>query len=314
MYFLKKLLKSLLRHRIYINFNPTAYLPSFNLNISFLSFIIIFISFSLFISFALITYAEKLDYYALKLENKILKNKLNNIITTAKEGIEYLQWVKRTQIQISKIIKEEKNESRYISSFIGGPSSEESDKLRWMLENINYSKLNETEIISSYKKIKIESHQRLSSYNEILNYITTKFNQTKALPAIWPVSGNITSPFGYRIHPFTLSYDFHSGIDISNNPGAEVKSTADGVVRYTGWAMGYGLCIIIDHGFGYTTLYGHLSQSFVKEGEVIKRGQKIGLLGSTGTSTGPHLHYEVWHYGVPQNPIKFLTGSKNGNT
>jgi murein DD-endopeptidase MepM/ murein hydrolase activator NlpD len=126
------------------------------------------------------------------------------------------------------------------------------------------------------------------------------------MPAGWPVYGNITSPYGYRIHPFTLSYDFHSGVDIANQPGSDVKVTADGVVRYTGWAMGYGLCVIVDHGFGYSTLYGHLSQSMVNNGEIVKSGQVIARLGSTGTSTGPHLHYEVWEYGVTRNPAKFL--------
>jgi murein DD-endopeptidase MepM/ murein hydrolase activator NlpD len=244
------------------------------------------------------------------IENKILKKKIKNIIETADDSIEYLDSVKRTQNQISKIIGNNEYKRDFTSVNIGGPNSGQSYNLRKAFENLDYSKLNEKEIIDVYKNIKSESEKRLSSYDEVINYITTMFNHTKSVPTGWPVAGNITSGYGYRIHPFTLSYDFHSGIDISNLPGTDIKTTADGIVRYTGWAMGYGLCVIIDHGFGYTTLYGHLSQSLVNQGDVVKRGQIIAKLGSTGTSTGPHLHYEVWEYGITTDPSKFLNDYK----
>ncbi|MEF3279714.1 MAG: M23 family metallopeptidase [Elusimicrobiota bacterium] len=304
---MKKFLKSLLRHKIYISFNPTSYIPSFTINFSFLSFIIIAIFVIIFISFSMFNHFKDIDYYALKIENSILRNKINKIMVVAEESLDYLEFVKKTESQISRIIGN-KNNSENFSYYksVGGPSYQQSLKLREALENIDYSKLNEKEVIDVYKTIKSESEERLSGYEEIINYITTKFSRQKSIPKGWPVEGNITSGYGYRVHPFTLSYDFHSGVDIANQPGVNIKATADGVVRYTGWAMGYGLCVIIDHGFGYSTLYGHLSQSLVKDGDIVKRGQIIALLGSTGTSTGPHLHYEVWEYGVPRNPIKFM--------
>lgn len=312
MRFLNKIIKSLFRHKIYISFNPTSYLPSFTFNLSFFSFIVIFISLTIFISFSMFNYLKNVDYYALKIENKILRQKIKNIMIVANESLDYLDSVKRTQIQISKIIGDNKLKEEFgsVSVGIGGPQSSDALRLRKAFENLDYSKLNEKEVIESYKNIKSESEKRLGSYDSVINYITTRFNHSKSLPKGWPVNGNITSGYGYRIHPFTLSYDFHSGIDISNSPGTDIKSTADGVVRYTGWAMGYGLCVIIDHGFGYSTLYGHLSQSLVNQGDVVKRGQVIARLGSTGTSTGPHLHYEVWEYGVTRNPVKYMDNYK----
>lgn len=308
MYF-KKFIKSLIRHKVYISFHPTAYIPGFTINFSFLSFVLIIVVFFLFISFSLFNHFETVDYYALKVENIILKNKIRNIIINAKEGLDYLEFVKRTENQISKLIGKRKflDDIYYNKSAVGGPSYIEEKKLKNILENLDYSKIDDTQISESYNTIKTESQKILSSYEDIINYITNKINHLKSLPAGWPVIGNITSGYGYRLHPFTLSYDFHSGVDIANEPGTPVKSTADGVVRYTGWAMGYGLCVIIDHGFGYSTLYGHLSQSTAKQGDIVKRGQIIGLLGSTGTSTGPHLHYEVWEYGITKNPMSFIS-------
>ena len=297
-----KFFKALLRHRIYISFNPTSYIPSFTLNFSFFSFFIILISFVFFLGTSFLYDFSKLDYYSLKLENKILKDKLSKVTLKAYEALEWFESVKKTHNQIAKITKIDNLDN------LGGPTYKETEKFRNVIENIDYTKFDEKELISSYEKIKIESENILGVYDKLLNYITTKLNKSRSFPQGSPVEGRVTSGFGYRIHPFTLSYDFHTGIDIANEPGTEIRSTADGVVRYSGWAMGYGLCVIIDHGFGYSTLYGHMSQALVKQGDVVKRGSIIGKLGSTGTSTGPHLHYEVWEFGVPKNPIKYING------
>jgi murein DD-endopeptidase MepM/ murein hydrolase activator NlpD len=243
---------------------------------------------------------SKLDYYSLKIENKILKAKIANITAKAYEALDWFDSVKKAHNQIAKIT----NLDRF--DYTGGPTYRETEKFRKIVENIDYTKFNEKDVISSYERVRSESEKTLGVYNELLNYITTKLNHQRAFPSGIPCEGSVTSGFGYRVHPFTLLYDFHTGIDISNEPGTDIKSTADGVVRYVGWSMGYGLCVIIDHGFGYSTLYGHLSQALVKEGDIVKRGSVIAKLGSTGTSTGPHLHYEVWEYGVPKNPVNYI--------
>jgi len=125
-------------------------------------------------------------------------------------------------------------------------------------------------------------------------------------PSLWPVVGPITSSFGERQDPFNGEGAFHAGIDISTSFGQPVHATADGVVLTAGLASGYGREILIDHGHGIETLYGHLSGFAVSSGEQVRRGQIIGYVGTSGRSTGPHLHYEVRIRNTPVNPHKYL--------
>ena len=125
-------------------------------------------------------------------------------------------------------------------------------------------------------------------------------------PALWPVVGPITSSFGEREDPFNGEGTFHSGIDISSTFGQPVRAAADGVVVTAGLASGYGREILVDHGNGIQTLYGHLSGFAVTSGEEVKVGQIIGYVGTSGRSTGPHLHYEVRIRNTPVNPHKYL--------
>ena len=123
---------------------------------------------------------------------------------------------------------------------------------------------------------------------------------------IWPVLGEITSDFGERVHPIFKVKSFHTGIDIGSPTGRPVFAVDDGVVMFSGNWGGYGKTIIIDHGVMTTTLYAHLSQYFVKKSVTVKKGQIIGLVGSTGLSTGSHLHFEVRIDGKEKNPINYL--------
>ena len=125
-------------------------------------------------------------------------------------------------------------------------------------------------------------------------------------PSLWPVVGRVTSSFGERQDPFNGEGAFHAGIDIATAFGDPVRSTADGIVETAGLANGYGREIIIDHGYGIKTLYGHLSGFAVTAGEQVKRGQIIGYVGMSGRSTGPHLHYEVRIRDTPVNPHRYL--------
>jgi len=127
------------------------------------------------------------------------------------------------------------------------------------------------------------------------------------MPSIWPVMGPLSSGFGGRHNPFGgAGYEYHKGQDIAAQWGTPVIATADGVVVSARWHKGYGNGIYIDHGNGIETRYGHLSRIDVAEGQQIKRGQQIGLVGSTGRSTGPHLHYEVRINGEATNPLPYL--------
>ncbi len=123
---------------------------------------------------------------------------------------------------------------------------------------------------------------------------------------IAPGGGRMTSRFGYRIHPIYGTRKFHAGLDFGLPIGAAIKAADSGVVIYSGWYGGYGRTVIIDHGNGLTTLYGHTSASYVSAGQSIQRGQRIAAVGSTGLSTGPHLHFEVRVNGTPVNPLNYL--------
>ena len=122
----------------------------------------------------------------------------------------------------------------------------------------------------------------------------------------WPVSGTITSPFGMRPNPFGGGLEFHQGLDIAAPMGTTVTAAASGTVISAGWYGGYGNYILIDHGGGMSTGYGHLSQIFVSNGQQVQKGQAIGAVGSTGMSTGPHLHFEVRIGGKPTDPAAYL--------
>ncbi len=122
----------------------------------------------------------------------------------------------------------------------------------------------------------------------------------------WPVSGEITSPYGYRVHPIWGTTIYHSGIDIGVDEGTPVHAADSGVVVWSGWMGGYGYAVVIDHGNGLSTLYGHNSELAVDEGQSVAKGQVISYAGSTGNSTGPHVHFEVRVNGDPVDPMGYL--------
>jgi murein DD-endopeptidase MepM/ murein hydrolase activator NlpD len=137
-------------------------------------------------------------------------------------------------------------------------------------------------------------------------FYRTQAVRLSSTPSVWPVRGYLSSGFGNRVDPFTGQRDFHPGIDISTPEGAKVTAPADGVVVSCGQKGAYGNAIIIDHGFGIITRYGHLAAFNVRPGQRVKRGDIIAFVGNTGRSTSPHLHYEVWINDQNENPIHFI--------
>lgn len=129
----------------------------------------------------------------------------------------------------------------------------------------------------------------------------------KALPDFIPLQGRISDGFGYREDPFTKEQQFHSGIDIAAPYGGDVRAAGAGKVVFVGRKGGYGKLVVIDHGYGITTYYGHASKLLVKEGQQVGKGEVIAKVGSTGRSTGPHLHFEIRINDVPINPLKYIT-------
>jgi len=166
-------------------------------------------------------------------------------------------------------------------------------------------------------ELKLEMETTEEKLYQILSFLEPKFaipiipepeGETPLgdIPSIYPTFGRLSDAWGSRLHPITKNLEFHNGIDISNMRNTPIYATAAGVVTKTIYTRGYGRHIIIDHGNGYKTLYGHLQTFNVKKGDKVAKGQIIAQMGSTGLSTGPHLHYEVIYNSRKLNPANFL--------
>ncbi|MER3446504.1 MAG: hypothetical protein C4291_06490 [Candidatus Dadabacteria bacterium] len=189
------------------------------------------------------------------------------------------------------------------------------EKLEERLSNIEKRLLEMQELLDK-KGIKNElsvggefipaNQLNLSHADFVEENINELFDIVRSFPVGTPLSGEINSGFGYRKDPFNSKLAFHSGVDIDAKFGQPVVATADGVVEQAGWYRTYGETVIIEHKDDYQTLYGHLSKIRVREGQSVKAGDIIGYTGSTGRSTGPHLHYEVIKDGKSIDPINYL--------
>ncbi|MDY0084166.1 MAG: M23 family metallopeptidase [Ignavibacteriaceae bacterium] len=244
------------------------------------------------------------DVVILKNENKELKG---NILQLSKKYSD-LEKELSTITEISNQLRLATNltpvnlEERTLG--VGGSSSLEkfySDFSGEVSDALNY-------IDKVSKKFEFEKSQ----YNEIVR----KLNENKAfyesIPAILPTTGKYSSEsYGMRVHPVLGVNKMHNGIDIITDVGTNVKSAGKGKVIFAGLKHGYGLAVEIDHGYGYRTIYAHLSKILVHEGQNLKRGEIIAKSGNTGLSTGPHLHYEVLHNGENLNPIEFFFDEYN---
>ncbi len=160
--------------------------------------------------------------------------------------------------------------------------------------------------------LKKQIEKAMDTVGEIRDYLRQQRDIYFATPKGSPVeTGYISSNFGWRIHPKTGRRDFHSGVDIAAWPGTPVRATADGIVSFAGWSGGSGRLVVIEHGFGYTTAYAHNKKVLVKVGQKVHRGDIIAFVGSTGNTTGPHVHYEIWLDKKPVNPKPYLLEASN---
>jgi murein DD-endopeptidase MepM/ murein hydrolase activator NlpD len=173
-----------------------------------------------------------------------------------------------------------------------------------VLENVDTSDSGSIDMETLKQQIRVT----IESVGEIREYLKTERDTYVATPKGFPVGGDISSPYGHRQHPRSGRADFHSGIDISTSPGNPVKATADGIVSFAGWSGGSGNLLVLEHGHGFSTFYAHNRKLTVRVGEKVKRGDVIANAGSTGNSTGPHVHYEIWKDGRPVNPRTYLKG------
>ena len=156
------------------------------------------------------------------------------------------------------------------------------------------------------ERLKSEAMSREESLSELEKLLQSKKEMLAHTPSIWPVMGWVTSGFGFRINPFTGLTQMHEGIDISNQVGTPIIAPADGIISDIGNDLGLGKILVISHGFGMITRYAHLNKVLVRVGQKVKRGEKIAEIGTSGRTTGPHLHYEVRLDGIPVNPMRYI--------
>ncbi len=159
---------------------------------------------------------------------------------------------------------------------------------------------------SKLDSLSSEAQRQEQSIQELTRYFEDQKDLLASTPSIWPVRGWVTSDFGERLDPYTADRAMHRGLDIANAQGTPVFAPSDGVVIFAGTEGGYGNVLVLDHGYGVRTRYGHLSKILVRLGDRVKRGEPVAAIGNTGRSTGPHLHYEVRVNGIPENPRKFI--------
>jgi len=187
----------------------------------------------------------------------------------------------------------------------GGPETDGSLAMSLLLPPDEASQVRK--IASKLSQLDVVLQNQELSLEELDSYFEDNESMITATPSIWPVRGMVTSEFGIRESLFhTGGSSLHTGLDIAAPTGTLIRAGADGVVTYAAWESGYGNLVVISHGYGLATKYGHCAGIMVKEGQAVKRGQVIATVGATGQATGPHVHYEVLVHGVPVNPRKYI--------
>jgi len=281
----------------------------FNFSLSFL--LICFLAWTTLTLWAGFISGQHVDYWKVKADNKIMKIRMLFFSEQIKKSKEILAQIKQNDDHIRSLLSMDSKRIIIENGLgYGGPTPVESSALSLILsgktDSISYQNLAEKsfELMEEYKAT-------IKSYNEIIDHINFQREKFRYTPSIWPCKGIISSMFGFRLHPIFRNKFFHTGMDIAGKKGESVHSTADGIIVFAGWQRGYGYVISVEHGYGYRTVYAHLSKMLVKKGEVVIKGQEIAKMGSTGRSTGPHLHYEVHYNNRPINPVKYLSGYFN---
>lgn len=214
-----------------------------------------------------------------------------------------LSKLKEFDKKIRIIANLEKGQETTPSMGMGGPSpSDVRDKLKKEKDNAGLVH----QMKSDVERLQSEAMSREDSLSELEKLLQVKREMLAHTPSVWPVQGWVTSGFGFRTNPFTGLAQMHEGLDISNRVGTPIVAPANGIISDVGNDIAVGKVVVIFHGFGITSRYGHLNKVFVKVGQRVKRGDKIAEVGMTGKTTGPHLHYEVKINGVSVNPVRYI--------
>ena len=246
------------------------------------------------------------DYNITKADNNLMRVKMQLIADELERGRKYLELTRMTDTQMRQMLG--MPGGKFINLPKGWEEAKEKEDARFKaMLGQDLKDLDTDEFDHYIDSIEDAAKTRLASFQEIAWYFANRREGLNSTPSIRPSTARISSGFGYRLDPFgRRSTKRHNGIDFAGKPDSPIFVTADGVVRHAGWVPSYGRAILVDHGFGYSTLYAHTTDIRVKAGDVVKRGDKIATMGSSGRSTGTHLHYEVWKDGQAVNPRNYF--------
>lgn len=254
----------------------------------------------------------KITFNKQKIENTIAKQsdeifnqrkqiqKFADEINSLKSSLVKLNTFEKKIRIIANIEKSSEKDSLF---GVGGSIPEDLDS-QVPLTNKHNSLLREMH--EQTRELSLASASQEKVFESLYEDLKNQRNLLSSTPSIRPTKGWLSSGFGYRTSPFTGLREFHKGLDIAGRKGTKIVAPADGVATFVGRNGSYGQMIKINHGHGMITRYGHIHKALIKRGEAVKRGDVIGLMGNTGRSTGPHLHYEVLLNGLPVNPKKYI--------
>lgn len=249
--------------------------------------------------------SKKINYEEALKSNLALKQKSEFLTRSIAESRNYLEQVKDMETRLRGILNLKSKKDIIELSRVGGPSIHDESIIAQLLKSGKDYDLEETAM--NLREMKRDSWLTTQGFRKIEGYINEEKGKLLSTPCIWPAPGTITSRFGWRIHPLSKRREFHKALDIAAAKGVSIRATADGKVILSGWQGSYGKAIMISHGHGFSTHYCHNDSLLVKTGNYVKRGQIIATIGSTGRTTGPHIHYEVWYKGKAVNPMNYLS-------
>jgi murein DD-endopeptidase MepM/ murein hydrolase activator NlpD len=231
------------------------------------------------------------------------KSKIHFFASKIEDLEKQLSRLKDFDKRIRIIANLEKGQETTLFMGMGGPSpSDVREKLKAEKDEMGLAQ----QMRSDIERLESEATSQEQSLSELERLLQGKKEMLAHTPSIWPVHGWVTSGFGFRTNPFTGLNQMHEGLDIANRIGTPVIAPGDGIVSDTGKNSAYGNFIVISHGVGINSRFIHLSKILARAGQKVKRGDKIAEVGTTGMSTGPHLHYEVRVNGIPVNPLRYI--------
>lgn len=269
------------------------------------------IVFSLVLAFVLVDYTRlrvnHIEFSSLKKENAEQKAVLNGFATKISDlesQIARLNLFDK-KIRIIANIEKDPKPAGQAEQVLGMGGDSSVDENAFPTAGAKVDELVE-KMRSDLLNLEYQAADQEESFVELNEHLVKKSVMLASTPSIWPAKGWVTSRFGSRISPFTGAPQHHSGLDIANSIGSPVIAPADGIVVKVAKEANLGKAVVVSHGYGIKTTYGHLSETFVSVGQRIKRGARIGSIGNSGRSTGPHLHYSVSLNGINVNPEKYI--------